>query len=39
MDLWRNILVASDQWGFIIEHQVVERQADVLLSIPLATER
>ncbi|MBW7899401.1 hypothetical protein B188_28590 [Candidatus Brocadiaceae bacterium B188] len=36
MDLWRNILVASDQWGFIIEHQVVERQADVLLSIPLA---
>ncbi|TVL96083.1 MAG: hypothetical protein CV082_08075 [Candidatus Brocadia sp. BL1] len=36
VELGHNILVASDQWGFIVEHQVVERQADVSLSIPLA---
>ena len=32
----RNILVASDQWGFVVDHQVIERQAEVSLSIPLA---
>ena len=36
VELWRNILVASDQWGFVVDHQVVERQAEVSLSIPLA---
>ena len=36
VELGRNILVASDQWGFIAEHQVIEKQAEVLLSIPLA---
>ena len=36
MELGHNILVASDQWGFIVEHQVIERQAEVSLSIPLA---
>ena len=36
MELGHNILVTSDQWGFIVEHQVVERQAEVSLSIPLA---
>lgn len=36
MELEHNILVASDQWGFIIEHQVIERQAEVSLSFPLA---
>ena len=36
VELGHNILVASDQWGFIVEHQVIERQADVSLSIPLA---
>jgi len=36
VELGHNILVASDQWGFIVEHQVLERQADVSLSIPLA---
>lgn len=36
VELGHNILVASDQWGFIIEHQVTQRQAEVSLSIPLA---
>ena len=36
--LWRNILVAIDQWGFAVDHQVIERQAEVSLAIPL-TER
>jgi len=36
VELGRNILVASDQWGFVVDHQVVERQAEVSLSIPLA---
>jgi hypothetical protein len=36
VELGHNILVASDQWGFIVEHQVIERQAEVSLSIPLA---
>jgi hypothetical protein len=36
VELGHNILVASDQWGFIVEHQVIEREADVSLSIPLA---
>ena len=26
VELGHNILVASDQWGFIVEHQVIERQ-------------
>ena len=30
------ILVASDQWGFIVDHVVVEKQADISLTIPLA---
>src|SRR3989339_227207 len=38
VELGHNILVASDQWGFIVDHQVIERQADVSLSIPLAEE-
>ena len=36
MELGHSILVASDQWGFIVEHQVVEKEAEVSLSIPLA---
>ena len=36
VELWRNILVAIDQWGFTVDHQVIERQAEV--SIP-PTER
>ena len=36
VELGHNILVASDQWGFIGDHLVVEKQADVSLSIPLA---
>jgi transposase, IS5 family len=36
VELGRNILVASGQWGFIVYHQVVERQAEVSLTIPLA---
>ena len=36
VELGHNILVASDQWGFIVEHQVIEKQAEVSLSIPLA---
>ncbi|MBI5677871.1 MAG: ISNCY family transposase [Planctomycetes bacterium] len=36
VELGHNILVASDQRGFIVEHQVIERQAEVSLSIPLA---
>jgi hypothetical protein len=28
--------VASNQWGFIVDHQVRERQAEVSLTIPLA---
>ncbi len=34
-ELGHNILVTSDQWGFIVDHRVVEKQADVSLSIPL----
>ncbi|TVM01406.1 MAG: ISNCY family transposase [Candidatus Brocadia sp. WS118] len=36
VELGHNILVTSDQWGFIVDHVVVEKQADVSLSIPLA---
>ena len=36
VELGHNILVASDQWGFVVEHRVIEREADVSLSIPLA---
>jgi hypothetical protein len=36
VELGHNILVASDQWGFIVGHEVIERQAEVSLSIPLA---
>src|SRR3989339_901765 len=36
VELGHNILVASDQWGFIVDHQVVEKQADVSLAISLA---
>ena len=36
VELGHNILVASDQWGFVVEHRVIERDADVSLSIPLA---
>jgi len=36
VELGRNILVASDQGGFIVDHQVIERQAEVSLTIPLA---
>jgi len=36
VELGHNILVASDQWGFIMDHLVVEKQADVSLAIPLA---
>lgn len=32
MELGRNILVASDQWGFIVDHQVIERQRVVCLD-------
>ena len=36
VELGHNILVTSDQWGFIVDHVVVKKQADVSLSIPLA---
>lgn len=36
VELGHNILVASDQWGFIVYHKVVEKEADVSLAIPLA---
>ncbi|MBW7899100.1 hypothetical protein B188_26220 [Candidatus Brocadiaceae bacterium B188] len=36
VELGHNILVASDQWGFFVEQRVIERQAEVLLPIPLA---
>ncbi len=36
VEFGHNILVKSDQWGFIVDHLVVEGQADVSLSIPLA---
>jgi len=36
VELGHNILVTSDQWGFIVDHKVVKKQADVSLSIPLA---
>ncbi|MCC6325707.1 MAG: hypothetical protein IT420_08735 [Candidatus Brocadia sp.] len=28
VELGHTILVASDQWGFLVEHQVAERQAE-----------
>jgi hypothetical protein len=36
VELGHNVLAASDPWGFIIEHQVIESQAEVLLTIPLS---
>jgi len=36
VELGHNVLVTSDQWGFVVDHLVVEKQADVSLSIPLA---
>ncbi|MDR4508085.1 MAG: ISNCY family transposase [Candidatus Brocadiaceae bacterium] len=36
VELGHNILVASDQWGFIVYHKVVEKEADVSLALPLA---
>lgn len=36
VELGHNILVTSDQWGFIVAYLVVEKQADVSLAIPLA---
>ncbi len=35
VELGHKILVTSDQWGFIVDHVVVEKQADVSLAIPL----
>jgi hypothetical protein len=36
VEIGHNILVATDQFGFILTHKVIEKQADVVLSIPLA---
>lgn len=36
VEIGHNILVATDQFGFILTHKVVEKQADVELSLPLA---
>ncbi|MBE7446432.1 MAG: hypothetical protein HS132_14805 [Planctomycetia bacterium] len=36
VELGHTILVASDQWGFIVDYVVGEKQADVSFSIPLA---
>ncbi len=36
VELGHNILIATDQSHFIIHHQVVEKQADANLTIPLA---
>lgn len=36
VELGHKILVTSDQWGFIVDSMVVEKQADVSLAIPLA---
>lgn len=36
VELGHNILIATDQHHFILHHQVVEKQADASLTIPLA---
>jgi len=36
VELGHNMLVASDQWGFIVYHKVAENEADVSLALPLA---
>lgn len=36
VEIGHNILIASDQFDFILYHKVVEKQADVELTIPLA---
>lgn len=36
VELGHNLVIASDQWGFIGYHQVVEKEADVSLILPLA---
>lgn len=36
VEIGHNILVATDQFDFILYHKVIEKQADVELSIPLA---
>lgn len=36
VELGHNILVASDQWGFIVYHKVIEKEADASLALPLA---
>jgi transposase, IS5 family len=35
VEIGHNILVATDQFDFILTHKVIEKQADVELSIPL----
>lgn len=36
VEFGHNILIATDEYNFIIDHQVVERTADVNLILPLA---
>ena len=36
VELGHNLVIASDQWGFIGYYQVVEKEADVALILPLA---
>jgi len=38
VEIGHNILVATDQFGFMLTHKVIEKQADVNRSIPLADE-
>jgi transposase, IS5 family len=36
VEIGHKILVSTDQYGFMLIHQVIEKQADVNLSIPLS---
>jgi hypothetical protein len=38
VEIGHNILVATDQFDFMLTHKVIEKQVDVNLSIPLADE-
>lgn len=35
VELGKKLLTTTDQWGFIVDYQIVENQADVNLTIPL----
>ena len=35
VELGKKLLTTTDQWGFIVDYQIVENKADVNLTIPL----